>query len=98
MFRRIDQHTEEIEILLDGEPVSAPVGITVAGLLLLHDKLPTRLNQATGKPRAPHCLMGACFECLLEIDGVEQRACQVVVTPGMRVTRRLILEPGQESR
>ena len=77
MFRRINNDIEQIEVVLDGEALLVPAGLSVAAVLLLQDRLPTRLNQATGLPRAPHCLMGACFECLLEIDGVEQRACQV---------------------
>ena len=41
-------------------------------------------------PRAPFCMMGACFECLVEIDGrANQRACQVRVRGGMRVRRQL---------
>ena len=89
MFHRIDQDLNTIEIELDGVTISVPAGMSVAAVLLLQDCLPTRLNQATGLPRAPHCLMGACFECLIEIDGIEQRACQVEISAGMRVTRRL---------
>jgi len=35
-------------------------------------------------------MMGVCFECLIEVDGVgDQRACQVPVQPGMRLRRQL---------
>jgi predicted molibdopterin-dependent oxidoreductase YjgC len=34
-------------------------------------------------------MMGACFECLVEIDGVSQRACQRQVEAGMRLRRQL---------
>ncbi len=97
MFRRINNEIEQIEVVLDGEALSVPAGLSVAAVLLLQDRLPTRLNQATGLPRAPHCLMGACFECLLEIDGVEQRACQVEAVAGMRITRRLTPESAGKS-
>ena len=41
-------------------------------------------------------MTGACFECLLEIDGIEnQRACQVEVEAGMKV-RRQLAESGRE--
>jgi predicted molibdopterin-dependent oxidoreductase YjgC len=90
MFRRIENGGDEVvEILLDGEAVSVPAGMTVAAVLLMLDRIPTRTHPVTGTPRAPHCLMGACFECLLEIDGIEQRACQVVVSAGMQIARRL---------
>jgi aerobic-type carbon monoxide dehydrogenase small subunit (CoxS/CutS family) len=39
-----------------------------------------------GSPRAPYCMMGACFECLVEIDGVPSRqSCLVTVQDGMRI-------------
>jgi predicted molibdopterin-dependent oxidoreductase YjgC len=35
-------------------------------------------------------MMGICFECLIEIDGVaDQRACQLQVRAGMRLKRQL---------
>ena len=97
MIRDFRQGVDTIEILLDDETLSVPAGMSVAAILLLHDKLPTRRNQATDAPRAPHCLMGACFECLLEIDGSEQRACQVLAEPGMRINRRLRPAPLEKS-
>ena len=37
-------------------------------------------------PRLPYCMMGICFDCLAEIDGVANRqACMVTVEPGMRI-------------
>jgi predicted molibdopterin-dependent oxidoreductase YjgC len=34
-------------------------------------------------------MMGVCFECLMEIDGVPNRqACQVRVADGMRIRRQ----------
>ena len=97
MFRQVNDSTGSVEIQIDDETLAVPAGMTVAAVLLLHDRLPTRLNQATGQPRAPHCLMGACFECLLEIDGIEQRACQVIIEPGMRIRRRLYPEASEQT-
>ena len=85
MFRIVDNSEPEIEIFLDQEKIRVPAGITLAAALLLRDRIPTRHNPVDRSPRAPHCLIGACFECLLEIDGVEQRACQVEVRQGMRI-------------
>jgi predicted molibdopterin-dependent oxidoreductase YjgC len=40
----------------------------------------------TGAPRGPFCLMGVCFECLVEIDGRSNCcACMTQVAPGMRI-------------
>ncbi|RDJ93162.1 (2Fe-2S)-binding protein, partial [Lacticaseibacillus rhamnosus] len=39
-----------------------------------------------GASRAPYCMMGACFDCLVTIDGVGNRqGCMVKVVSGMRV-------------
>ena len=39
-----------------------------------------------GSSRAPFCMMGVCFDCLVEIDGVgSQQACLVRVREGMQV-------------
>jgi len=40
----------------------------------------------SGAPRAPYCMMGVCFDCLVTIDGVGNRqACLVRVTDGMAI-------------
>lgn len=40
----------------------------------------------SGQPRGPLCMMGVCFECLVEMYGVSNKqACMLEVTPGMRV-------------
>ena len=43
-----------------------------------------RTTPVTGSPRAPYCLMGVCFECLVTVDGVGSRqGCLVPVREGM---------------
>ncbi|NUT16777.1 MAG: (2Fe-2S)-binding protein [Cupriavidus sp.] len=45
-----------------------------------------RNSPVSGEPRAPYCMMGVCFECLMEIDGQPSRqSCLVTVREGMRV-------------
>ena len=44
----------------------------------------------SGQGRAPYCMMGVCFECLMEIDGEpNQQGCLVIVREGMRIDRQL---------
>ncbi len=70
----------------DDRPVRAVVGETVASAMLRAGIDAVRLHPGTGEPRMPYCLMGVCFECLVEIDGVRDcRACQTLVREGMRV-------------
>jgi predicted molibdopterin-dependent oxidoreductase YjgC len=91
MFRLLGNSAPEfVEIELDAEPVSVPAGVSLAAALLFLDALPTRHTLIGAEPRAPFCMMGACYECLVEIDGrINQRACQTPVSAGMRVRRQL---------
>lgn len=100
MFRRLDNSSPGlIEITLDDVAVQVPAGISVAAAMFYLDALPGRRTKLSAAPRAPFCMMGICFECVIEIDGQgSQRACQREVSPGMRVCRRLDdnkLEPGR---
>jgi len=97
MFRLIDNTDPElVEIEFDGTAVAVPAGISLAAVIFYLDAMPARKTILSGSPRAPFCMMGACFECLLEIDGIEnQRACQVEVKAGMKVTRQLTVSAGE---
>ena len=90
MFKRLPGVAgSDVDIMLDGEPVSVPGNVSVAAALLYLDAIPTRHSRVGGSARAPFCMMGICFECLVEIDGVtDQRACQVTVRAGMRLRRQ----------
>jgi len=90
MFRRLPEDgPAAVTIYLDGELVSAREGDTVAAAMLIAGVGHTRTTPVGGKPRLPYCMMGVCFDCLMEIDGVPNRqACQVVVRDGMRVRRQ----------
>ncbi|MEM9682132.1 MAG: (2Fe-2S)-binding protein [Pseudomonadota bacterium] len=91
MFRRL--HSDDratITIDLDGEPVEAREGDTVAAAMLTASPGHTRTTPVSGAPRLPFCMMGVCFECLMEIDGVPNRqACLVTVRDGMQVRRQI---------
>ena len=40
----------------------------------------------SGAPRAPYCMMGVCFDCLVVVDGVGNRqGCLVPLREGMAV-------------
>ena len=70
----------------DGRPLQVLTGSTVAAALLAAGVSRFRSTPVSGAPRAPYCMMGVCFECLVEIDGVPNRqACLVEVKEGMRL-------------
>lgn len=90
MFKRLRRSTAEtVTILLEGDPVEAAAGDTVAAVVLGAGLGPVRTTPVSGSPRSPYCLMGVCFDCLMEIDGVpNQQSCMTPVRDGMRVRRQ----------
>jgi len=78
--------TASIRIFFNDTPLHVPPGRSVAAALLAAGVSRFRSTPVSGSPRAPYCMMGACFECLVEIDGVPGRqACLVNVQDGMRI-------------
>ncbi len=74
-----------VSISFEGAPVPARRGETVAAALTAAGRLAFRQTPG-GAPRGLHCGMGACFDCLVTIDGrPSQRACMVTVADGMTV-------------
>ena len=85
---RLDETGAVVRFTFDGREVDAREGDSVAAALLAAGIGPIRFSAVSGDPRAPYCMMGVCFECLVEIDGLANRqACMVRVRPGMQVTR-----------
>jgi len=87
MFKRLDNPAHNrVNVTINGQPVQVQEGETVAAAVLSHGLRSTRSTPVSGAPRAPFCLMGVCFECLMVIDGkANQRACMEQVREGMRI-------------
>ena len=76
----------EVEFLLDGDPVRAFEGETVAAALLAIGERVLRSTGRTGEPRGLYCGIGICFDCVMTIDGQPNiRTFQTPVRAGMRV-------------
>ncbi len=90
MFKRLSElNGNTVTVNIEGEDVQVPVGETVAAAVLVHNLGYTRTTPISGSHRAPLCMMGVCFECLMEIDGLPNRqACQMQVTEGMKIRRQ----------
>ena len=89
MFRRLDPIAEEIRFSFDGREFVARAGDSVAMALLAADETSLRETPVSGAPRSPYCMMGVCFDCLVEIDGIGNRqACLTLVADGMQVRRQ----------
>lgn len=75
-----------VEVLVDGAPIRVPEGASAAAAVLLAGIPAIRETPVGGAARLPYCMMGVCFDCLAEIDGVANRqACMVPAAPGMRI-------------
>jgi predicted molibdopterin-dependent oxidoreductase YjgC len=78
-----------IAVEVEGRAVRVPAGASAAAAVLLAGLPNIRETPVNRSPRAPYCMMGACFDCLAEIDGVANRqSCMVPARPGMRIRRQ----------
>jgi hypothetical protein len=67
-----------------------PAGASAAAAVLAAGFDSIRETPVDRRERAPYCMMGVCFDCLAEIDGVANRqSCMIAVRPGMRIRRQM---------
>lgn len=94
MLARVnDRPLRTITISIDGAPFEAKAGDSVAAALLAAGRAAHRTSTISGAPRGAYCLMGVCFECLVRIDGFDNRqGCMVIVRDGM------VIETGSVDR
>ena len=79
----------DLTIWFGERPIEVPSGVSVAVALLAAGVTTTRTTPVSGAPRGPYCLMGACFECLAEVDGrANVQTCMISVRDGMKVGRQ----------
>ena len=77
-----------VTLVFEGSTIQADPRDSVAAAILAAGHGSTRTTPVSGQQRGPFCMMGVCFECLLEIDDVPNRqGCMVTVEDGMKVRR-----------
>ncbi|WP_198373084.1 FAD-dependent oxidoreductase, partial [Roseomonas rosulenta] len=82
-----------IRFTFDGREVEALPGESIAAALSAAGVLAFRTT-AKGAPRGLWCGMGACWDCIVTVDGrAGQRACLVKAEAGMRVQGALPADP-----
>ena len=75
----------DVTILVNGQPVRAQAGQSVAAALAAAGIAVTRTS-VSGEPRGPLCGMGVCHECRATVDGRPHvKTCQVPCRAGLRV-------------
>lgn len=76
-----------VRVVIDGEGVQAYPGQTVAAALLASGRDSWRTTRQNGRPRGVFCGIGACFDCLVTVNGIpDVRACQRAIVAEDNIT------------
>jgi predicted molibdopterin-dependent oxidoreductase YjgC len=79
----------EIGFSLDGKEMTATDGQSIAGALMAGGVMWWRRTRFDDRPRGVFCGIGACFDCLITVNGEPNvRACLAQIREGDRVTRQ----------
>lgn len=82
-FLDLNEGCPRVPVFFDDRELALPEGANLAAALLASGIGTFRHTPVSGAPRAPFCMMGACFECLVEVEGVTRQACMLEVTEGL---------------
>ena len=78
--------TETVAFTFDGRAMTAEAGQTVGAALLAAGVRSWRRTRSGGRSRGLFCGIGACFDCLIDVNEDRAvRACLVVVREGDEV-------------
>lgn len=87
MYKRRQPPIDPVRIEFEGREIIAQRNDSVAAALLAAGVQSFRETPISGSPRAPFCMIGNCFECLVEIDGEPNRqSCMIQVREAMQVS------------
>ncbi len=75
-----------VTVLFDGKEYILREGENLAAELLRIGVSVLRQTPVSGAPRGPFCMMGACYDCLIEHEGEKKQACQMNVFDGLEVS------------
>jgi NADH dehydrogenase/NADH:ubiquinone oxidoreductase subunit G len=88
LVRLRDTRRPRIALMLDGAPIEALQGDTLLTALLAAGAGHLRESEFGDGPRAGFCLMGACQDCWVVVEGRGRlRACAALAEDGMAVRR-----------
>ncbi len=86
MFKRSMPMLDPVSFFFNEKVIVANKNDTVAAALLAAGITTFSLGTNEKTHRAPVCMIGNCFECLVEIDGQSnQQACLIEVSENMNV-------------
>ena len=75
---------EQVEFYLNGQPVKAFKGESIATALMAAGHIVARTID--NQPLGVYCNIGVCYSCLMTVNGVKSvRTCGTLVTEGCQV-------------
>ena len=82
------EHSSQISFTFEGQILNAYPGDSVAAALTSYGIMDLR-ETSSGESRGIFCGMGVCHECLVDIDGEQnKRACMTKLKNGMKINRQ----------
>ncbi|MGH1429087.1 MAG: (2Fe-2S)-binding protein [Arenicella sp.] len=89
MFTRTSKDkAQTVCIFFEDKKIFVRENLNVAAALLEAGIDHFRETPVSGASRAPFCMMGVCFDCLLTIDELNnQQSCMIKVREGMQIKR-----------
>ncbi len=86
VLNELFENRKTVTITVDGKPLTALAGETLAATLWANGYISLGRNPSTGLKRGMYCGIGHCYECRVMVDGREDvRSCLIPVKDGMRV-------------
>jgi predicted molibdopterin-dependent oxidoreductase YjgC len=80
--------SRQVSVTVDGQSRELPEGMMLAPALASIGVRVLRQSPRAGAPRGAFCLMGACQECTIHVDGTLAQACMTSVRAGMKIELR----------
>jgi predicted molibdopterin-dependent oxidoreductase YjgC len=78
--------SQSISFAFNGAQIQCEEGQSIAAALINLDKRELRKTRFADEPRSIFCGIGACYDCVVVINGVaNQRSCLIEVRDGMIV-------------
>jgi predicted molibdopterin-dependent oxidoreductase YjgC len=96
-FHSLNASTALVSVWYRGRRLDLPEGANLAAALLAVGITSFRETPVSGAPRGPYCMMGACFDCLVTIEGVTRQACMLEVSAGLRISSLADPQGGQDA-
>src|SRR5438132_5234682 len=82
-------HGQRLTVLLDGRPIAACAGESVAVALFASGERVLSRSIKYHRPRSFFCLAGHCGACLMRVGGVPNvKTCRASCAPGVEVERQ----------